>query len=66
MDRSEVRHAYEAGQIESWLDDKEQLAEFGRRAVMVMLGYHPQVEVLRGTPLDLVLRGLLARDWLRV
>lgn len=66
LDQPEVHRAYDAGQIETWLDDEEQLAELGRRAVKVMLGYHPKVEVPSGMPLDLLLRELLARDWLQV
>ena len=54
-----------AAEIEGWLDDDQQLSELGRRAVMVMLGRHPSVEVVSGTPAHLLIQQLLARDWLQ-
>jgi len=50
-------------EIESWLDDDQMLAELGRRCVLSMLGSHP---ALRGsdTSVQLLLRRLLAADWL--
>lgn len=50
-------------EIESWLDDEQMLAELGRRCTVTMLGRHPALD--KGAiDLQLLLRSLLAADWL--
>ncbi len=64
-----LRRDSEDKEIESWLEDEQQLAELGRRAVLVMLGltHRPPVEMTHEVvPLELLLRELLAWDWLRL
>lgn len=50
-------------EIESWLDDEQMLAELGRRCTVAMLACHAALD--RGDiGLQLLLRRLLAADWL--
>lgn len=50
-------------EIESWLDDDQMLAELGRRCALSMLGCHPELD-RADTTVPLLLRRLLAADWL--